>query len=107
MEFAISGTMRSTAGLSSLRHVPSQAPSLPVELVDRLRPPPGSHVNNKRLGREGEGGGDSRIRYGERLEWSPVAELPLPALAYTNCRVLAAAPLVANGWPEAPFGVGP
>ena len=29
-----------TAGLPSLRRVQSQAPSLTVELIDRLRPPP-------------------------------------------------------------------
>ena len=53
-----------TAGLSSLRHVQSQAPSLTVELIDRLRPPPHLHRNNKRLGREQEGDGGSRVLSG-------------------------------------------
>ena len=73
-----------TTGLSSRRRVQSQAPSLIMVLIARQDSPPHSHRNNKRLGREQEGGGGARSRDGEGLSWAPVAELPLPPLRYTN-----------------------
>ena len=60
-----------TAGLPSFRRVQSQAPSLIVELIDCLSPPPSPHKNNKRPGREKEGSGGSKILDGEGLSWGP------------------------------------